>query len=1030
MATTDPQKATYDLLIVTDATASMGGYLGALRESIPEILALARLSGAFSRLGVLAYKDYSDPEPEIVSWSGWNAPDLSQFVRDLNDTGGGDFPEAAKTALIRALQAADKHSRTLVLWYSDAPPHHKSIKSVQNDELEAKAFPTGAVDWVKLCHTARRRNCSVFCFTPRSMEPQFSAFYVLLAELTGGICIGSKSEEKDRAVISRLTLGVIIHWTGRTTTTMSQVLLDSSAVLLRFEQSPLLANPKPSNEDEGCRGYLPPSRDSRSQNTQALRRIVRSPLDVSNIPVRASTSDTFDLAKRFLDPTETDYRDQVYKSLRSIIQTNVASLAYNSIFGQLWRAVCKDTDERKTYLVDLFSEYVGEISDTDEKAALRQWLEDSFDRTEEIEGMIQRYCGNGPTPSVYLDFDADVQLTRTELLEVSWSCYGPVLKKIARIFTNLKLVEPGITLGPSQRSIPLALPVRDFYRILPHLIIPGTLYAPRAAALTAVVALVTGVPFLKGSATALLATVKGKWLDLDVPENISFECARFLLSAPEGVVLTAREKRVYEAMRRYRLLELNLDAPVNVRVPWTPQKTRGPGDVKVQCTKCLMRRSITIMSHKYHMCGICVSHDLSLIKIAEQFPEVDEEQSCWVECSSTKCRAQYVVENPDMLKIRPRCHYCRNKLPCPWIECSVCKNRIIVSPMFRRTVDTRKYSCPACVNPNWGRECIVSEETTVRALNKANGVVWLGFNNAVASCIFDGKSAFKLMQAFGEDVFGRAPSEHAPRLLLDGKTVCDTGSTLGEIEARVGRGEVALATCALCFDEMPRSKLLAACGRTGCNQLVDEGCLQEWYGRNEPGKLLNMMQLTCPFCRRKPTVKTLARYNPRVVVLGGLQAALDDRRFLYAWCTDCACAKQAYERTCCMEASLPPTVDFRCIECRDSFMARMQESNEDYSFLYAECADCGVRKRAYKRSKPEETIPPGFFFRCVACSATESLHVNCPNERCGIPIQKIAGCNHMSCICGTHFCYACGKEFSSNVIYSHMNHVHGSIFGD
>jgi hypothetical protein len=149
-------------------------------------------------------------------------------------------------------------------------------------------------------------------------------------------------------------------------------------------------------------------------------------------------------------------------------------------------------------------------------------------------------------------------------------------------------VEPGITLAPLQRSIPLTLPARDFYRLLPHLIVPGTLYPPRAATLTAVVSLITAVPFLKDSATALLATAKGKWLDLDVPENISFDCARFLLSAPPGVVLTKHEKRVYEAMRRYKLIELNLDAPVEVRVPWTPQKTRGPGDVKVRCKRCLI----------------------------------------------------------------------------------------------------------------------------------------------------------------------------------------------------------------------------------------------------------------------------------------------------------------------------------------------------------------------------------------------------------------------------------------------------------
>jgi hypothetical protein len=204
------------------------------------------------------------------------------------------------------------------------------------------------------------------------------------------------------------------------------------------------------------------------------------------------------------------------------------------------------------------------------------------------------------------------------------------------------LVESSITLAPRQRTIPLTLPPRDFFRILPHLIVPGTLYPARAATLTAIIALIVAVPFLKEPAIELLATVKGKWLDMQVPENISFDCARFLLSAPEGAVLTAKEKRVYGSMQRYKLIELNLDAPLFVNVPWTPQKTRGAGDVKVQCKKCLIRylglissrtdfissfrsRSITIMSHVHaDLCGICVTGHVPPANVPSRYPAVDE----------------------------------------------------------------------------------------------------------------------------------------------------------------------------------------------------------------------------------------------------------------------------------------------------------------------------------------------------------------------------------------------------------------------
>lgn len=124
-------------------------------------------------------------------------------------------------------------------------------------------------------------------------------------------------------------------------------------------------------------------------------------------------------------------------------------------------------------------------------------------------------------------------------------------------------------------------------------------------------------------------------------------------------------------------------------------------------------------------------------------------------------------------------------------------------------------------------ETIVTVDTTTRELNCENGASWLGLPSHPD--ILSGKSAFKLIQAHGLSVFNTIhQADHPLRLHLNGKMVRDPSEVLSQIERRVGSGEVERGSCSLCFDEMPRSKLVAACGRSGCNQRVNEECLRQW----------------------------------------------------------------------------------------------------------------------------------------------------------------------------------------------------------
>lgn len=72
---------------------------------------------------------------------------------------------------------------------------------------------------------------------------------------------------------------------------------------------------------------------------------------------------------------------------------------------------------------------------------LTEWLEESYNLAEAIEEMIGSApdAGDPNQRRIYLDLDSGLNLTRTELLEVSRSLYPGVLKTLASILTHLKV---------------------------------------------------------------------------------------------------------------------------------------------------------------------------------------------------------------------------------------------------------------------------------------------------------------------------------------------------------------------------------------------------------------------------------------------------------------------------------------------------------------------------------------------------------------------------------------------------------------
>jgi len=46
----------------------------------------------------------------------------------------------------------------------------------------------------------------------------------------------------------------------------------------------------------------------------------------------------------------------------------------------------------------------------------------------------------------------------------------------------------------------------------------------------------------------------------------------------------------------------------------------------------------------------------------------------------------------------------------------------------------------------------------------------------------------------------------------------------------------------------------------------------------------------------------------------------------------------------------------------------------------------------------------------------------CP--KCPATVERVQGCNHITCRCGTHFCYLCGKDIGARNPYAHFTQGH------
>jgi hypothetical protein len=1083
---------TYDLLILIDATYSMSTYLTSLTTSLPKIISISALTHSFSRIGLLAYRDYCSPSDELLEWSGWKTPsqltssaekaEFMNFVTSLKADGGGDIPEATKTGLARGYELMREEATTIVLLYTDAPPHTISNKQKgwgarSNHDLEQDALSApGAfggmghhfVDWVaasKFLGKTGKKKASVFCILQAWM-PRFSGdYYTFLSTVTEGSCFYlTGSESRD---ISEATVGLLLAWMGAEKAGGGEVKIGLK--MARFKRMDRVEKAK---KEAGKGGN---SDVSHVDELEVDAEVLRKYMPRRKTPVQ-------DFAQRY--KVDGEFRKLVTVHMRQIIEDDVTAISLNPVFGSLWRAVCNDRDnEERGNLTESFSKSIEGIRDAEEKERMKAWLEESYDFGADVKLAIEDVREEDQFPCVYLDptlsftvtsgngEDADDnrpvnEFRRAELLEIGRSCDPRILRRLGRILTRLTVINTPEELPAHIRSaeeskiqrIPLALASSDydrkFWKILLHIIVPGTMLSARPAALLAALTIHMGVkPLLEAADKEMLAW-KDFWTNIEVPETWNVSCLSLLLDADAAfrirksigdkvtnvqALLKESDRKLFELLVSYKMLEFNLDTTLTAKVSWCPEKTIVPIGPLVTCKSCHFPRSVTIMGPKSR-CGNCLGtvdetpeKRAKCIQSRVSKDNTEQTDAIWVECAVRRCRSQYVLYNPEDLNVRPKCHYCRFQASlakekgkahaAPWVECRSCLSRIIY-PQEYRIGSFSHFKCPACTS---GRHTVVDVQTTARKLRDQNGITWLLQNdNAKLSEPLGGGSLFKQISAAGISGFcdqvSLFPTAEKPDLTLEEKPVQNAQQVVADLKLWVfGRRAAEQGCCSLCFTDLRKQDLHPACGRRGCEQKVCRECLVAWYGLNASGRIINVAALSCPFCRRAPTAKTLHNYGMGVHAVADLRSAVERAgNWIYAWCIDCATAKPYLERVCA--AGAPAELQgFICDAC--------EQIREENAVLEAqERVDWIVQmERDGRRMAYEERQAYQLEIEKARVKKYAKLFLkHCPG--CKALTEKSGGCGHMECRCGQHWCWFCGEASNSHDIYRHMDEVHGNWF--
>jgi hypothetical protein len=170
-----------------------------------------------ARLSVISYKDYCDSTTCSHIGIDSSEQDLLRFISSLRADGGGDAPEATKTGFNEVIRMVDESiqkdgdiSQSIIIHYTDAPPHHDQSDSTESNKRNEKAALQGKTpgyDWISICKHFQKNEIPIYTFLTEKSGKLAKVCMAFLSEVT---LIRNTASYN----VTKATIGMLMHVMG------------------------------------------------------------------------------------------------------------------------------------------------------------------------------------------------------------------------------------------------------------------------------------------------------------------------------------------------------------------------------------------------------------------------------------------------------------------------------------------------------------------------------------------------------------------------------------------------------------------------------------------------------------------------------------------------------------------------------------------------------------------------------------------------------------------------------------------------